>query len=146
MGALLTPGSLFPACDTSASTWVGPLLALLPSPTLRGQLCLRCGISSNLGMWQCLEMQTGTCGGRLPQSQVQGGWESCPAFPRETPQTVLWEDVFLPPPYLIRRLPDQFHTVNIILPSFWEKGMTQAPGSSRGLSSTYLSLDADISR
>ena len=50
------------------------------------------------------------------------------AFPRETSQTVLWEEVFLPPPYLIRRLPDQFHTVNIILPSFWEKGMTQAPG------------------
>ena len=119
--------------------WVGPLLALLPSPMLRGQLCLRCGISSNLGMRQCLEMQTGTCGGPLPQSQVQGGWECCHspppslprprhAFPRETPQTVLWEEVFLPPPYLIRRLPDQFHTVNIILPSFWEKGMTQAPG------------------
>ena len=65
--------------------WGEPLNGLLPSPTLRGQLGLGCGTSSNLGMWQCSEMQTGSCGGPLPQSQVQGGWESCHLPPPSCP-------------------------------------------------------------
>lgn len=130
--AVLTPDSLSPACGGCAGTRVSPYWPCCPPHTevsavsrvghqQQPRHVAVLGDADRLLRWSPSPEPGAGRLGELPPTPTSLLPPPPARLPQRAPRTVLWEDVFLPPLYLTRLLPDRFHTVNIILPSFWEK-------------------------